>query len=240
MKTTTKSYLILYTMVLACALPSCSDGDPSDPLGTTAINIKNEENGKTRIGNSDVYINKANNFYTNSCYIFDMGRKKGLGSIDNPNLATLSKEVAVQPGNGYIICKTAAVKEFPSGAHAIAVSAELYKVYIDSWLKEDDEIVGVNARYVSAKPNGHKLPEIGSAIGTIIPLTGEESLNFELPSKDCECIYEDNDLLYTINGKHLTVRINQEASYSSLFKDHFLSIRHDGYYTRVYIRITDH
>ena len=59
MKTTTKSYLILYTMVLACALPSCSDGDPSDPSGTTAINIKNEENGKTRIGNSDVYINKA-------------------------------------------------------------------------------------------------------------------------------------------------------------------------------------
>ena len=44
---------------------NCSDDDtPDDPADTITLNMLNEHNGKTYLGESNVYINEANNFIT--------------------------------------------------------------------------------------------------------------------------------------------------------------------------------
>jgi hypothetical protein len=49
------------TFFVACS--NDDDNTPDDPAGTVTLNMLNENNGMTELGNSDVYINKANNFY---------------------------------------------------------------------------------------------------------------------------------------------------------------------------------
>lgn len=46
------------------------------------------ENGATRLGNSDIYINAANNFQTNECLIAEIGPSKGLEKSFRPKSAT--------------------------------------------------------------------------------------------------------------------------------------------------------
>lgn len=42
---------------------SCSkDETPGDPEGTVLLNMYNEQNGKTLLSDSDIYINDAGNF----------------------------------------------------------------------------------------------------------------------------------------------------------------------------------
>jgi hypothetical protein len=38
---------------------SCDKDDNIDPVGTIVLNMMNEENGKTNIGKTDVYIDNA-------------------------------------------------------------------------------------------------------------------------------------------------------------------------------------
>ena len=52
---------------------NCSDDDtPDDPADTITLNMLNEHNGKTYLGESKTYINEANNFVTSSNFISDV------------------------------------------------------------------------------------------------------------------------------------------------------------------------
>ena len=58
---------------------SCSkDETPGDPEGTVLLNMYNEQNGKTLLSDSDIYINDAGNFISPaSCQLFMLGERSG-------------------------------------------------------------------------------------------------------------------------------------------------------------------
>ena len=83
---------------------NCSDDDtPDDPADTITLNMLNEHNGKTYLGESNVYINEANNFITSKNFISDVGNGAGVGANILPSLTNLTHEVAVTPGHIYQI-----------------------------------------------------------------------------------------------------------------------------------------
>lgn len=67
--------------IMFCA---CSSDDTDEFQDAVTLNVMNEVNGKTFIGNLDVFLNKNNNFQSESWYIAPAG--------------TLDKET--QPGFG--------------------------------------------------------------------------------------------------------------------------------------------
>ena len=74
---------------------NCSDDDtPDDPADTITLNMLNEHNGKTYLGESKTYINEANNFVTSSNFISDVGNGAGVGADILPSLTNLTHEVA--------------------------------------------------------------------------------------------------------------------------------------------------
>lgn len=74
-----------------------------DPADTITLNMLNEHNGKTYLGESKTYINEANNFVTSSNFISDVGNGAGVGADILPSLTNLTHEVAVTPGHIYQI-----------------------------------------------------------------------------------------------------------------------------------------
>ena len=53
---------------------NCSDDDtPDDPADTITLNMLNEHNGKTYLGESKTYINEANNFVTIYYFRYNIG-----------------------------------------------------------------------------------------------------------------------------------------------------------------------
>ena len=76
---------------------SCSkDETPGDPEGTVLLNMYNEQNGKTLLSDSDIYINDAGNFISPaSCQLFMLGERSGLGGVRVTDLKNPAPEAAV-------------------------------------------------------------------------------------------------------------------------------------------------
>lgn len=76
---------------------SCSkDETPGDPEGTVLLNMYNEQNGKTLLSDSDIYINDAGNFISPaSCQLFMLGERSGLGGVRVTDLMNPAPEAAV-------------------------------------------------------------------------------------------------------------------------------------------------
>ena len=75
-----KKNFLFQLLLAAFLLPafSCSDDDSAPEINNaTTLNMLDVENGATRLGNSDIYINAANNFQTNECLIAEIGPSKG-------------------------------------------------------------------------------------------------------------------------------------------------------------------
>lgn len=95
--------IFLLSLCTMCFV-NCSDDDtPDDPADTITLNMLNEHNGKTYLGESNVYINEANNFITSKNFISDVGNGAGVGANILPSLTNLTHEVAVTPGHIYQI-----------------------------------------------------------------------------------------------------------------------------------------
>ena len=78
-------------------LLSCSkkEGNPADPAGTAMLNMYNEQNGKTILSDSDIYINDAGNFISpSSCQLFVLGQSSGLGGVRISDLDTVPNSVS--------------------------------------------------------------------------------------------------------------------------------------------------
>ena len=72
--------IFLLSLCTMCFV-NCSDDDtPDDPADTITLNMLNEHNGKTYLGESNVYINEANNFITSKNFISDVGNGAGVGA----------------------------------------------------------------------------------------------------------------------------------------------------------------
>lgn len=180
-------FLICALLIFAPLFTSCNnDDDNTEPLGTIAINMMSEDHGKTQLGNSDVYIDKAYNFYGPSCSITSLGKKKGL-QHSKPLFNGLATKVAVEPGNAYQIFRDAAIREFPSGKRALNIEADYYNVYVFSHIIQNDAIVGANVKFALEKTPNHGLPKYNSHIGDIFSQEfNTHELIITLPTADFE------------------------------------------------------
>lgn len=107
------------------------------PYYLTGINMMNETNGKSFLGNTDVYISYDGQFVSggkyligipvNNQYLFDP-------EINYVGGLNLSRQTPVIPGTVYHFYPSAGVIEFNSGAKAILDGTLYANVYVDSWI----------------------------------------------------------------------------------------------------------
>ena len=80
-----KKNFLFQLLLAAFLLPafSCSDDDSAPEINNaTTLNMLDVENGATRLGNSDIYINDAGNFVSGGdCSLFMLGEASGLGAV---------------------------------------------------------------------------------------------------------------------------------------------------------------
>lgn len=135
----------------------------------TTLNMLDVENGATRLGNSDIYINAANNFQTNECLIAEIGPSKGIGKVISPQVGnSLVYQAAVTPGNLYQAFKQEAVKQFPSGKFALALAGDYYQFHVESEIMKEEKRVGAVIRFALINPEADGLPAYDSTIGTVV------------------------------------------------------------------------
>ena len=229
---------ILLAMVVVAGA-SCSDDDtPNDPAGTVTLNMLNEQNGKTLLGTSDVYINKANNFYSSSCFISDAGSVGGVGTSIEPILGNLVNQVAVTKGHLYQIFDSETVHDFPSGVRAIMTDAAYYRLYVESPITVDNNLTGAIVKYVLVYPDAHNLPKYGHLIGEV-QYSGE-SVSMELP-KDAECFwYGGVPEVFDISTDDRILRMTltrTPTEFNGITGDYRVYIRLGNVFTSVVVRV---
>ena len=221
-------------------LTSCSKDDdiPNDPTGTVTLNMLDERNGKTFLGVSDVYINKANNFHSSSSLLTDIGSAAGLGSQKAPVLNNLVREAAVQPGHIYQVFDYEAVREFPSGIRAVAVGAAYYQAYAVSPIQSETDRIGTVVKYVSVYPDSQGLPEYGYKFGEVN--YAGDYVFFTLP-KDSECFwYSGIPEVFDIQVRdgELVMQLNRTPTgYNGVSGNYSIYIRKGNVYTAIVVRV---
>lgn len=245
---TEKLFGILALLFCTFFMNSCGDDDEPNPFpeGTSFLRMMNEDNGQTALGNSDVYITNAGNFRSDQFPIFDMGKKQGISDIDVPDFTNMAPEVAAQPGHGYVICAPQDVYTFNSRKKAIREDADMYRVFVDSWIKnEDGQQTGANVYFLLGKPIQDKnapMPEYESNIGLLAWNDVEnksQEISLSFSSDDIEVVFDDENstkvISYSIDNHTLVFRrINPVYPDNS---NHRVFIRHKNVYTRVYITV---
>lgn len=242
--------MTFFAGLLLCALclTACSNDDDIDlfPEGTASLRMMNEDNGRTLLGNSDVYITKDGNFSSDQYPLFDMGERKGIGDINMPDFTNMAPSVAVEPGHGYVVCNANDVRFFSdSRTYAIAENANVYRIYVDTWIRDqEDNITGANVRFLLGKPLEDGMPAWGSSIGTttcVLSNAGDEFIpvNVELPSDDIEVVYLDGgegNLAHTLSGRTLTLVLKENFYFPDDAAEYKVRIRSGNIYTEVSIR----
>lgn len=235
----TKTILGICLSLCVWSFAGCGDDEAIDifPEGTASLRMMNEDNGKTLLGNSDVYITNAGNFTSDQYPLFDVGEKRGIGDIDMPGFANMAPEVAVQPRHGYVICEANDVRTFPSGKKAIREDASIYRVFVDSWIEDKDgNATGANVYFLLGKPDTDEgIPLWHSEIGWQYDITKGNPLELTLPSDDIEVeiLSEQenyNYLAYSMRGRTLVFRIENDTGMDAVYQ---VRIRCQNIYTEV-------
>jgi hypothetical protein len=204
-------FYVLFALVLI--FNACSnDNDRKDPEGTVTLNIMNEENGKTNLANSDVYINKSNNFKAQSWYIIDAGIASGLNTEYQPSLQNITHESAVQSGHIYYLYNPEGIVEFPSGVRAAYEGTSYYKVIVNAPIMDNDINKGAIVKYVSCYPSPDNLPAVETTIGNMT--SSGDQLKYSVP-KDAEYAagtYLQSEIKYFdihLDNGTLTIKLNK-------------------------------
>lgn len=234
----TKNILgIILMSVSLTFMTSCNDKNntPDDPADVVTLNMLDELNGKTLLGESGVYINKANNFQAqSSVLIADVGSVKGVGAEVAPKLSNLTKQAAVTLGHMYQIFVSEAVFDFPSGVRALQIGAGYYKVYAVSSIMVDTKTTGATVKYVLITPESTDLPKAGHSIGSVSNQWQWTSM--KLP-KGAECFWESGvseafDI--RIEDGELRMALRQTPTeYNGLYGSYRIFIRLGDVYTIV-------
>ncbi|MDE7136147.1 MAG: DUF5036 family protein [Muribaculaceae bacterium] len=166
-------FVTLFATLSSAALISCGGDEPNnpdngdpikpdatvpDPTGTIELSMRNANNGRTWLGN--IYIGSDDNFTGINCYIASLGPVKGLGNVSSIPVAGWAREVAVTPGNGYVVYD--------------ASNDEFYRIYvIDYIISTTGGVIGADVKYqkpfkgldetIRVKENKVVLPAEGGA-----------------------------------------------------------------------------
>lgn len=162
-----KNLLLVTLSACALAFGACSkeDAPKGDPAGSASLNMMNESNGRTMLGNSDVYVDDAGNFVCSSAVIAYVGRVNGLNGV-TMRFDNLVRIAAVDVGGGYLVYDGESLHEFPSGHVALAAGATFYRMRAESIITGENastgkqEMTGVKVVYYADKAgNADILPE---------------------------------------------------------------------------------
>lgn len=152
-----KTFLPLLSAVALCLTACGGDDEPPIPSDAITVNMMNESNGKTRLGDTDIYITNANNFKSGYCVLADHGRNGRLDAM--PSFGTLSNEVAVTPGNYYQMFLSFDVEEI-AGKPAVPVGSIFYNICVDAPIKDDNGVViGAAVSYNECEAKAQGLPD---------------------------------------------------------------------------------
>lgn len=152
MKTLKQMCYLLMAAMLVTTNVACGDESPEpngnggeqtdptkpvpDPEGTIAISMLNDRS--TEIG--DVEMNEANNFKLSSGNIASIGTVKGLGNVDYIPTTGWAREVAVRPGNGYVVAENA----YPYDG----TNYTFTRIYVEDWITGiTGGIIGADVKY---------------------------------------------------------------------------------------------
>ncbi len=110
------------------------DTEVSDPTGTIALSMRNEDHGQTWLEN--LYIGDDNNFRTQygDNHITSIGPVKGLGNVSSIPLTGWANAVAVEPEAGYVAYN-------PD-------RDEFIRIFVTDWVvATSGGIIGANVKY---------------------------------------------------------------------------------------------
>ena len=235
-----KKNFLFQLLLAAFLLPafSCSDDDSAPEINNaTTLNMLDVENGATRLGNSDIYINAANNFQTNECLIAEIGPSKGIGKVIPPQVGNgLVYQAAVTPGHLYQAFKEEAVKQFPSGKFALALAGDYYQFYVGSEIMKEEKRVGAVIQFALINPEADGLPAYDSTIGTVVNGSKNEIV-YEFP-KGTEFQY-DNSLedIFNISTEGGVLKVSMWVSWIDTRGNYTIFARHNEVFTKVYIKV---
>ncbi len=218
---------------------SCSDDDTADPSGTVSLNMMDEDNGKTQLEDSDIYIDRGQNFVAGSdCVLIDLGSVRGLGAIALREIGKPVSRAAVVSGHGYAAFRPRTLLRFPSGKMALPVGqseVNYLKFYVQSPLRSGDATVGAAVKFVFAQPESYGLPEYGSDALIV------DSSDYEL-GQEVSLTLPDSDFEYDFHGMEAGTFDCEKRGRKLVFRFHewwpgrnplYLRIRDS--YTRVYV-----
>lgn len=226
---------------------SCSkEGVPGDPEGTAMLNMYNEQNGKTLLDDSDIYINTAGNFVSpSSCQLFMLGQRSGLGAVEVSALKNPAPEVAVVKGCGYAAVRGVAARMFPSQQVALpldpALGVNYLKFYVaDNITDAERGTLGSVVKFVVEKPRGYWLPEWDSTPYRL-DYTSKglgDAVSISLPGDNFEADLDGvGQLTCEKRGRELVFTLLEWPSYGSAITHYTLRLRVGESYTQVRVEV---
>lgn len=216
------------------AAGSCDKDEEPAAADAISLNMMNESNGKTLLGNSDVYINDAGNFVTPRLLLADLGLHARVPAAP-PQLNMVAGEMAVAPGRCYQVLPPDYVRTFPSGAGALLLGTHYYNVRVDSWLSDKEgNRVGAAVRYADCRAEAAVLP----AIGTLVREWNtweEHEICCDFP-KGCEidAPYGSDEVEIRVEGSRVVMTCSVARSGSFVFH-----LRSGGVYSWVRVELFD-
>lgn len=218
---------------------SCSDDDEvKEPAETITLNMLNEDNGKTTLGESDLYINNANNFAASVCLISHLGKAGGIGTEAPLQLNNLTHEISVTPGHIYQVFDPSSLRVFPSNTRAIQIGASYYRLYVASPISTENIVTGAIVKYIEVYPEASDLPEYNYNIGEV-DYAGA-SVSMKLP-KNTECFwYGGVPEVFDLSTEGGTLQANLKKTpteFNGIRGDYEIYIRSGNVYTCVTIRV---
>lgn len=235
---------VLLTLMLTLAC-SCGEDNPLDnPPDMATQNMMIESRDKTLLGQTDIYITDNLNFKSAEYYFADMGQVLDLGHIEEQesDLTTITGEVAVAENEGYMAIRRDHLHRFPSRKLGIFTGSSYYRIWVDSWLKDNKKKIGAMVNYALYLPKNFSLPEPYTMAGSISSAQGQTVLTVDIPQKDCEFDIDAAAKRFmtfaTDNQKHLSrVTLSLSAAVPAVAGRYELYVRCHNSYTTLYFEV---
>lgn len=166
---------------LLLSLASCNKGGVVLPDKSLTVNMVDEDNGKTLLGLTDVYINNSGNFTSSLCWMSDLGQTVGASGefYMLPAFLQLGQEAAVIPGHFYQIFADESLMSFPSKMIAVKSGDFYCNLHVESGITgADGSNIGYMVRYAENEAVSTDLPEWDHVIGTLAPYYDDVVFDF--------------------------------------------------------------
>jgi len=154
----TKYLLSLFIFALMPVITSCGDDNDEPqpdadaitiPEDAVYLNMMNESNGKSLLGNTDVYLSDSKNFVSPAeSFISNPDKDRFLDTFHSVD--QIFSQMAVTPDNIYQIFPRENIHRFPSGTNALKSASPYINAYIESWIKKGGKIIGAKVAFIES------------------------------------------------------------------------------------------